>query len=411
LVCVRIPATVCARCKGYKRLCGASTCPYLSRYRSLYSPHAVRNLEIFGSTPPSILVGEKGYPKVSLFVALPPGVRGEDARDYEDPSGWWGRLTLNDIVERRRSMVSGFIKVRVTDVDRVVYRMELGFVAVSRTPVDTEITLAKPPHPALRALSKPLPLSPSAPAKIIKPSSNPRVDRALDKVLNDDLDAFSATIKLYEHGIDVYTIQRAMSVGLLGRRGRRRLVPTRWAITAVDRAVSRHLLAKIWSCDSVNESSLYFVEYLGNRFWILMAPGSYTIHWIEIWHPSATFIQHCSTPVVVYNKERVSGSVDYLDGGFEAAKIGVLEYLNRLRRQAQVYIVREILPTYSIPVGNWHIRESVRQALQRGAVARGLSKKEAFEIIEKVSPVAASIFRDYVGSYERIRTLDFFLRK
>jgi len=411
LVCVRIPATVCARCKGYKRLCGADTCPYLSRYRTLRVVNELTTLSVDGSTPPSILVGEKGYPRVSLFVAVPPQVHGEEARRFEDPRGWWGRLGLEDIVELRKNMVSGFVRVHVSDVDRVLYRMELGFVAVSTSPVDTEIELSKHPYPVMRALSKPLPLTPSAPAKSIKPSSNPRVDPAIDRVLNDDLDAFTAITYLYDRGVDVYTIQRALSVGLLGRRNRRKLVPTRWAITAVDRAVSRHLLSRVWGCDTVNTSALFFVEYLGNRFWIYITPGKYAIHWIEIWHPAAAYTATASSPVIVYNRERVSGSVDYLDGGFEAAKIGVLEFLSSLKRQAQVYILREVLPSYTIPVGNWHIRESVRQALQRGAIARNVTKSEVVEIIREVSTLASDVFKDYLRSYEKVRTLDFFLRK
>jgi len=59
------------------------------------------------------------------------------------------------------------------------------------------------------------------------------------------------------------------------------------------------------------------------------------------------------------------GRATAMDGGFSAARLAVLEHLASIRRRADALIVREILPTYYAPVGNWHIRESVRLALSK----------------------------------------------
>nr|WP_256205084.1 hypothetical protein [Aeropyrum camini] len=53
------------------------------------------------------------------------------------------------------------------------------------------------------------------------------------------------------------------------------------------------------------------------------------------------------------------------DGGFSAAKLPVLEHLYSRGRRADVIIVREVLPQYYAPVGNWHIRETVKHALSQ----------------------------------------------
>jgi Uncharacterized conserved protein len=46
-----------------------------------------------------------------------------------------------------------------------------------------------------------------------------------------------------------------------------------------------------------------------------------------------------------------------------AARVGVLEGLIKMKRQAKVIIIREITKDYYAPLGNWHIRETVRRAM------------------------------------------------
>ena len=52
-------------------------------------------------------------------------------------------------------------------------------------------------------------------------------------------------------------------------------------------------------------------------------------------------------------------------GAYFAAKLGVLEYLNKNKIQAGVVILREIRPEYAIPVGVWQVREGVREAMNQ----------------------------------------------
>jgi len=408
----RVTAALCARCKGRKLLCGLPRCPLLQRfYTQIQVLRTIDGKLVEGSTPPTIIVGERGYPRVPLLIAVPPSVWGEEAKTYDDPIGWWGQKSLDDILKLRSSMVTGFVSVHVSSDIPKIKRKELDIVAVSLRPVDTEVHLLKKPIPKVIFSDKLKPLSLLAPAHDIRLGSNPKIDRALEKVSNDDLDATTAILELYKRGVDVYTIQRALSIGLLGHRLRRRLVPTRWAITAVDRALSRYFLSRLYGMDSIDSGRLYFAEYLGNRFWIYICPGKYEIVWIEIWHPSTFYTAECKRPVVVYNIEKMSGTPDYMDGGFEAAKFSVLEFLyNVLRRQARVYIVREILPDYYAPVGNWHIRESVRHALRYGEIAKNVNINEVIEIISSTSQYASRALLEYITS-KRSLPLDIFLFK
>jgi hypothetical protein len=64
--------------------------------------------------------------------------------------------------------------------------------------------------------------------------------------------------------------------------------------------------------------------------------------------------------------EPYSGRTKYASevaGGYYAGRLGVLEHLERMKRQAAALIVREITPDYWCPVGVWQVREGIRAAM------------------------------------------------
>ncbi|MEB3845621.1 MAG: hypothetical protein GSR83_01065, partial [Desulfurococcales archaeon] len=84
---VRINPSLCAKCKGYKRLCGLPYCPLLERYKwQIKSIRFIRNQDLEAPTPPSILVGEHGYPKVNIYFTTAPGSSSPSLHD--DPVTW-----------------------------------------------------------------------------------------------------------------------------------------------------------------------------------------------------------------------------------------------------------------------------------------------------------------------------------
>jgi len=83
--------SICVKCRGRKLLCGLPKCPIEPRARAFHL--ALRHIsgrEVFGSTPPSVIVGEFGWPSVSVYLGEPPEVFGEEARRYDDPGLLWG---------------------------------------------------------------------------------------------------------------------------------------------------------------------------------------------------------------------------------------------------------------------------------------------------------------------------------
>jgi len=365
----KIPASLCVRCKGYKRLCGLTSCPILDRFRAQVSSVTKlgpRPLELQGSTPPSLVVGEQGYPRVPVLFNVPPQIYGEEAKTYDYPLLWWAqRYSLKKIIELRSYLISSILKFHVKDPWKL-YEKELSIAAVSIKPADSEVKLQRPPIPQLSFDGILAPHGPSAPASSIRIASNPKPPRVLEKLVWDDVKASEAVWLLYKEKIDFYTIVRAFSLGLLGLKRNRRLVPTRWAITAVDSAIAAKLLENVKSEDKVVDYiEVYSASYLGNRFTIILFPGPYRLEMVEIWYPFTVWTQNAKQPVLHWVREDKPNRFTEIDGGFMAARLSVLEHLTRRRRQATILIIREITPDYYAPVGNWHIRLTTAHALSQ----------------------------------------------
>ncbi|MGC9209766.1 MAG: Nre family DNA repair protein [Acidilobus sp.] len=362
----RIPPELCARCKGYKLLCGLPSCPILERFRAQVGAlQLVSGKDVEGATPPSALVGEAGYPRVNLYFMVPPGKRGEEAAYYDAPAEWARRSEpLARIVALRGSMVSGFQRVDVHEPWRL-YETEVGLAVVSERPVESEVVLKAPPIPRLKFDGITKPVGPRAPAERVIIGGTPKISGAVERAIWDDALAEDILWELYRSGVDVYKLQDLLSLGFLGRLRNRKVVPTRWAITAVDDALSRRLRERVRDYEEVNGIEVYTHEYLSNRFMIVLMPGEGSFEWIEVWHPLSVWASQASSPVVWVVREDPLGRASAMDGGFSAARLAVLEALESLRRKADVLIIREILPSYYAPVGNWHIRESVRSAMSK----------------------------------------------
>jgi hypothetical protein len=359
---VRINPSLCAKCKGYKKLCGLPYCPLIERYKwQLKSIHLIKNRDLEAPTPPSILVGEHGYPRVNIYFTTAPGSSSPSLHD--DPVTWARKkFSLRRIIALRSQTVSGLVKAKTMDPWEL-YEKEISLAAVSYKPVTAEILLEKQPKPSIVFDGTVKPVGPSSPAKKIVIEENPRIPRPIEKIMVDDLKSGEAVFYLYNEGVDIYTIIKAFTLGMTGQLRERRIVPTRWGITAVDTIIANSLLRKIRTYPLIDNVAVYHGNYIGNYYTIILLPQPYRAEWIEIWYPETPWVQGSRDPAIVKVYEDRIGVFDKMDGGFLAARTAVAEKLYNTKRQAAVLIIREVFPSYYAPVGNWQIRETVKNIL------------------------------------------------
>ena len=362
---VRMKSSRCVYCKGSKMLCGKSRCSVLARYYSATRARdRIYSLDIEGNSPPSVFVGRMGYPKVAVGPMIPP-YEG-DTSLLDTPERWVG-LSIDDIIDFRSNLVRGMHWVDVQDVDsssRLVTRTRE--LALASKPPEVDAEFRKKPVGRLTVDDDVQPFGPSAPLERFN-ISNCRFDRRLEKAFFDgDLLAKDAVVDLYSDGALVSQIQRAVSVGAFGFERRRRFVPTRWSITAVDTQLGLHLLDSTKTHPFIDEFRVYEIQGLDNRWAVLMMPTSWRYELIEAWYPKTVWNPHNDRIAIMSDHEFFDGRNTYasIGGCYYAARLAVNELLARERRQAGVCIMREAHPGYILPVGVWNVREHVRAALQ-----------------------------------------------
>jgi len=364
-------SNMCVLCKGGKFLCGKSRCSVLARAFS-YTKVAktIDRVDLDGTSPPGVFIGRIGYPYVYAGPMVPP-IHGDtyimDVPELWGPCGF--ARSIDDIIDFRLKLVRGKSRLNVnaaaTDSGGKITDV-ITELALAKNPVETEMLLRKKPSGPIVLDDDVQPFGPSAPIDKVN-VGNVYWDPPLEKAYYDfDLKAFDAVFGLYTSGALVSRIQKAFSVGAFGVKERRKLVPTRWSITAVDSIISKTLMENVKTQPLINEYRIYESNYLDNRWIILMAPQGWSYELVEAWYPGTTWNPDSKNIVIFSDHEMYEGRTTYPDigGCYFASRLAATEKLVAERRQATVVVLRETHPGYIVPTGVWNVRESVRNAMR-----------------------------------------------
>jgi len=353
----------CVVCKGSKMLCGKERCPILVRhFAQLKARTLIDRLDIEGSSPPGVFIGQYGYPKVSVGPLIPP-ITG-DTEVMDTPEMWLGR-SIDEIVDFRAQLVRGMHPVNVYDVETGGRTVDLvREMALSAAPAEAEAEFQRRPVGRLVLDDEVQPFGPSAPLKRLE-VGNIKVDQRIEKPFYDkDLPARDAVLGLFGGGVLLSRIQKAFSVGAFGLGKNRRFVPTRWSITAVDDTIGKELRSRVKRMPLLNEYRVYESWTLDNRFLVLLMPTSWRYELVEAWYPNTVWNPDGTEIMIISSHEFYGGRKDYAEigGCYYAARLATGEHLLRLQRQAGCVILREAHSGYIMPVGVWNVRENVRNA-------------------------------------------------
>lgn len=322
--------------------------------------------DIYGASPPSVFIGEAGYPRVFAGPMVPP-VAQIDTSTYDNPAVWLDK-TVEEILEYRISLVRSIVRIDALSIARAGRNLRaMQELAMSSTPVDTELRLTKPPVRRVTFSQWTPPMGPTAPLSEVKIVENPTVPRKVDRLVADmDCPSTTAVVELFNSGISTYHLTRLLSSGLLGRGARRRLVPTRWSITATDDILGRSLHKRILDKPWINEYRVFTDSAIGNNVAILLLPTSWMFEVLECWIQGTLFLAPGYQPEILSDCEFVRGRTTYaktIAGAYYAARLPVLQYLEREGRQSGAIVFLEVTPDWSVPLGVWRVREICGRAL------------------------------------------------
>jgi len=232
------------------------------------------------------------------------------------------------------------------------------------------------------------PMGASAPIEKFKVADNPSVPKKVDSLTNDSTLANDAVVELLLSGFDVHYLSKLLTAGVLGKKENKKMVPTKWAITATDDMAAKHMMEGVRDNREIECPLVFSNTYLDNHFEILLLPGSWEYEQFEaaltpeiesrkkkMMSTTGMKFEHAawekwkSDGTINFSEEHepYQGRSDYAErqgGGYYAARLGVVEALYRMRRQARAIVFREIGTGYTVPVGVWEVRENVRHAFE-----------------------------------------------
>ena len=318
-----------------------------------------RNLgEISGidsTSPPSVFIGSKlKYPLVNVGI-LAPLDKDENAWVYDNEKYWANNnFQINDVLKLRNSLLNSRFQSRVQDSRLNKRFLQIAQdIAIASKPVDVEIELKKNLNLNSGNDRVVTPHGMHAGLKQAKITSNVKIDLKVDRVMNDEIKASEGMEYLYKHEFNEYSLSKILSVGALGLKKDKKLVPTRWSITATDDTLGKMLLKNVREYKWIENFELFAGEFLGNQYLILFFPAAFSYELFELYMPNSSWNPSAEIKAST-DSESYSGRKTYASntaGGYYATRLPILEYLDSIKRQASVLAIRIETPTYWAGVG------------------------------------------------------------
>jgi len=321
----------------------------LSKYGNLFSSDSIS-----GTSPPSVFVGSHNYPKVFVGPMVPP-IHG-NTELLDNPEKWKGK-TLEEIINFRLKLVRGIQQIPIEQTEGR-YIENLQEVTMSSKPTDLDLIFNKKISSNISIDGESAPFGPIGEIKSAKFSGTTST-KPIEKIFYDkDMKAQDAVLKLYNSGIEISKIQKCFSIGMMGQK--RKLVPTKWSITATDDIISKSIVERILENSLIDICKIFSYEHLGNIFSVILFPHRWIFEMVEAWYSNGIlgFGSDNENARGINHPPRIAGA-------YFAAKLAVSEYLLKNKIQAGVLILREIRPEYAIPVGVWQVREGIREAMKQ----------------------------------------------
>ena len=381
-----------------------------------------------GASPPEIFVGRFNYPHVNAGILSPNSFEGSE--DMSMPERWYEKgFNIGQVLMRRNQLIYGRFKARVKDVrkskgDNGIGVGEVGSnkggrfldvmkeISMAYKPVSTEMFLKKLPRRSNEVNRISPIITNVSPLDDAKLQENPKVLKKVDYLVGDEhAKSVDSLNELFKSGVPVSNIMKILSAGLLGLKSQRRLVPTRWSITAVDDTLSKNLLKRIRYYPELDGIRLFHSEYNGNHYEILLLPGNFSFEVIEGeikiggvgngvggvgGGANVGGVGSGANVVFWQDFERFHGRKTYASGvvgAYYACRLAVCEYLERIKRQATCLFFREVRPEYYAPLGVGILREACRGAFENEY--EGFATiSEALEMMQERMRLNVDVYRE-----------------
>ncbi len=344
-----------------------------------------------GSSPPEIFVGRYNYPLVNAGILSPNFF--ENTEELSMPEIWHKKnFSIGEILTKRNELIYSRFKTEIKKTNRFTKLMQE--ISMAYKPVSTEFFLKQIPKKKLEINKFSPIIANQAPLESARLQENPKIKAKVDYLVSDtENKAVDSIIELYKNNIPISNLNKILSAGLLGLKTQRKLVPTRWSITAVDDTISKNLLKKIRLYPEINDILVFNSEYNGNHYEIILLPEKFSFEVIEaeikFFGGSFENINFWQDHEFFYDRKNYANEVV---GAYYANRLALCEYLEKIKRQATALFLREI-NNYYAPLGVGILRETCRDAFSKNP-EKFDNLEDASEVIQSRLVLNINLFRE-----------------
>ncbi len=287
----------------------------------------------------------------------------------DNPERWFGK-TLEELVGYRTQLVRSNMPISIHAAKDPPKELQMiQEIAMASEKVDVEVELHKIPQMKLEFSNDAPPMGPTGNMKEFSLQENAKIPTKVQYLVSDThVKAATAMEELYTKDISIYHLSKLLSAGTLGEGDNRKLVPTRWSLTASQDTIGKQLIDRVKGFQQINEYRLHESHFLDNHFYILLMPREWAFDIMEAYRPGSFWAQEMKEVHMSFDHEFYEGRKDYAEnvaGGYYAARFSVVERLDEIRRQAAAVIFREIGPGYQQSLGVWQVLQNTRNAMEQ----------------------------------------------
>jgi hypothetical protein len=345
---------LCFRCAG-KGKCDRKICILKEHLHIRKTFNDSSKKDFFGENY-NIMIGHHNYPNINVgLLNTDTNIKDES---IDDTKHWVeNKFDINEIIQKRSMLINSSFKTNIRGFnDRLMDVFKE--VSIASKPVDTEIYLNKKPEFKLVFNNEVTPHGPRVELERARITENVHIPQIVDKITNDEITSRESLKILYTKGFDNQYLTKILSSGHIGFEANKKLVPTRWSITAVDDSIGKDIIREIKNYPIISEYRIYFGSYFGNYYIILSYPEVWSYELFE------TMIGNFDSS---HDFENYFGRKEYAHstaGGYYAARLSILEHLKLIKKQSTCIALRFVSDEYWAPLGVWVVRQAVKNAMK-----------------------------------------------
>ncbi|UCE11055.1 MAG: hypothetical protein JSW61_03735 [Candidatus Thorarchaeota archaeon] len=335
-------------------------------------------------TPPGIFVETSKYPILWAGVLASPEPS-EWLSIYDHPESWGG-LDREAVLSMRRHLYRIVVPIDAREMTPPAIIKSLQSLSLSVAPVALGVEVADLPPRHLYPLGSQLPSGPIVEADRLELLTEPDVSRVARRITERDEPAADTVWDLLEYDYSLDQVARMMALGMLGRRGNRRIIPTRSAYKAVIDSFVDRAIGVLAEKPVAHDFELYIGRTCGDSFVVLTAPGETRVDYVRIESRGEETKRGTSIDGLPQftTDSKTSVHADY-------ARFSALKHQLASDVQRHTTIFHHTTDERNSILGPWLARTGVRDAMGTAPVV--------FDSVSNVVPVLESILTPDLDSW------------